>query len=104
AAQRLEKAGLYDPVYGQALAAQAENEVSDELNAAVYKLALDLTGRSADYPRAQQQNARKYLMKLLQLRADENLQQEKLRSEAELLQEKLRSNEEINRARLAAKG
>lgn len=104
AAQRLEKAGLYDTVYGQALAAQAENEVSDELNAAVYKLALDLTGRSADYTSAQQQNALNYLMKLLQLRSDENMQQEKLRSEAELLQEKLRSNEEINRARLAAKG
>lgn len=104
AAQRLEKAGLYDTVYGQALAAQAENEVSDELNAAVYKLALDLTDRSADYTSAQQQNALNYLMKLLQLRSDENMQQEKLRSEAELLQEKLRSNEEINRARLAAKG
>ena len=103
AAQRLEKAGLYDTVYGQALAAQAENEVSDELNAAVYKLTLDLTGRSADYTSAQQQNALNYLMKLLQLRSDENMQQEKLRSDAALQQEKLRSNEEINRARLAAK-
>ncbi|MBQ6536106.1 MAG: hypothetical protein IJI40_04955, partial [Firmicutes bacterium] len=61
-------------------------------------------GRSADYTSAQQQNALNYLMKLLQLRSDENMQQEKLRSEAELLQEKLRSQEEINRARLAAKG
>ena len=104
AAQRLEKAGLYDTVYGQALAAQAENEVSDKLNAAVYQLALDLTGKSADYTSAQQQNALNYLMKLLQLRSDAALQQEKLKSEEEQLLQKLRSNEEINRARLAAKG
>ncbi|MBR5430587.1 MAG: hypothetical protein IK116_08710 [Firmicutes bacterium] len=92
AAQRLEKAGLYDTVYGQALAAQAEDQISDELNAAVYKLALELTGQSADYTSAQQQNALNYLMKLLQLRSD-----------AAAEAEKLRSNEEINRARLAAK-
>ena len=103
AAQRLEKAGLYDTVYGQALAAQAENEVSDKLNAAVYQLALDLTGRSADYTSAQQKNALNYLMQLLQLRSDAALQQEKLKSEEEQLLQKLRSNEEINRARLAAK-
>lgn len=103
AAQRLEKAGLYDTVYGQALAAQAENEVSDKLNAAVYQLALDLTGQSADYTSAQQQNALNYLMKLLQLRSDAALQQEKLQSEEEQLLQKLRSQEEINRARLAAK-
>lgn len=104
AAQRLEKAGLYDTVYGQALAAQAENQVSDELNAAVYRLALDLTDRSANYTSAQQQNALNYLMKLLQMRSDAALQQEKLSSEADIQREKLRSNEEINRARLAAKG
>ena len=104
AAQRLDKAGLYDTVYGQALAERAENEVSDKLNAVVYQLALDLTGKSANYTSSQQQNALNYLMKLLQLRSDAALQQEKLKSEEEQLLQKLRSNEEINRARLAAKG
>ncbi|MBR2784204.1 MAG: hypothetical protein IKD93_08490 [Firmicutes bacterium] len=93
AAQRLDKAGLYDTVYGQALAARAEDEVSDALNAAVYKLALELTSQSADYTAAQQRNALNYLLRLLELKSD-----------AELQSEKLRSNEEINREKLAAKG
>ena len=103
AAQRLEKAGLYDTVYGQARAAQAENQVSDELNSAVYRLALDLTGQSADYTSAQQENALNFLMKLLQQRSDAAAQTDKLRSNEAINREKLRSNEAINREKLRYK-
>lgn len=48
AAQRLEKVGLYDTVYGQSLAAEAERDVANELNSAIYSLALQLSQASAD--------------------------------------------------------
>ncbi|MDO4732454.1 MAG: hypothetical protein Q4B50_02915 [Bacillota bacterium] len=48
AAQRLEQAGLYDTLYGQALAAEAERDVAAELNKAVHSLALELSQNSAD--------------------------------------------------------
>ena len=68
--QRLDKAGLYDTLYGQSLALQAQNQVSEDLNAAVYELALKLTQESADYTAQQQTTAFKYLLELLKLKAD----------------------------------
>lgn len=83
AAQRLDKAGLYDTLYGQSLAAQAETEVSRDLNAAIYALALQLTDASeenarelldlavkerqfgANYDAAQKKLALDYLLKLI---------------------------------------
>ena len=75
AAQRLEKAGLYDTLYGQALAADAENAVHDELNAAIYTLALQLSGDSADAQEDQRQVVLNYLWKLVE---DQNAQKAKL--------------------------
>ncbi|MBQ6807571.1 MAG: hypothetical protein IJP07_00190 [Firmicutes bacterium] len=48
AAQRLERVGLYDTLYGQALAADAERDVAAELNNAVHSLALELSQNSSD--------------------------------------------------------
>lgn len=61
AAQALERAGLYDSVYGQALAADAENSISEDLNAAIYALAVDLVGAS-----------REQALSLLKLAVDDN--------------------------------
>lgn len=84
AAQRLEQAGLYDTLYGQSLAAQAENEITRDLNAAIYALALQLSDASeenarellelavrerqfgAEYDAEQRRVALDYLLKLLQ--------------------------------------
>lgn len=41
-AQNLEQAGLYDSLYGQALNAQAQQQVTADMNAAIESLALDL--------------------------------------------------------------
>lgn len=83
AAQRLDKAGLYDTLYGQSLAAEAENAVSRDLNAAIYALALQLSDASeenarrllelavkerqfgANYDAEQKSQAMQYLLKLL---------------------------------------
>ena len=46
-AQNLEQAGLYDSLYGQALNAQAQQQVTADMNAAIESLALDL--RQMDY-------------------------------------------------------
>lgn len=48
AAQRLEKAGLYDTLYGQSLAADAERDLAAELNSAIYTLAMQLSQASQD--------------------------------------------------------
>ncbi len=48
ATQRLERAGLYDTLYGQALAADAQRDVASELNSAIYQLALRLSQASSD--------------------------------------------------------
>ena len=61
AAQALERSGLYDSVYGQALAANAENSISEDLNAAIYALAVDLVGAS-----------REQALSLLKLAVDDN--------------------------------
>jgi len=85
AAQRLERAGLYDTVYGQALAAEAERDTAMELNSAIAALALQLTQSSAadaqhilemvvnenqfgaEYDAAQKTTALKYLLELLEM-------------------------------------
>ena len=46
-AQNLEQSGLYDSLYGQALNAQAQQQVTADMNAAIESLALDL--RQMDY-------------------------------------------------------
>lgn len=84
AAQRLERAGLYDTLYGQALAAEAERSVASELNSAIYNLALELSQSSADqaldllklavtenqygsdYQASQNETALKYLYQIIQ--------------------------------------
>jgi|GEM_PF-6883007 len=84
AAQRLDQAGLYDTLYGQALAADAERDISNDLNAAIYALALELANASSDealnllklavderqfganYNAEQRETALNYLLKLLQ--------------------------------------
>ncbi|MDO4581977.1 MAG: hypothetical protein Q4B96_05290 [Bacillota bacterium] len=48
AVQALEKMGLYDSFYGQALSAEAQNDISRDLNAAIYALALQLMGASEE--------------------------------------------------------
>lgn len=45
-AQNLEKAGLYDSLYGQALAAQSQNQLSDAMNSAIGSLSTELQGMS----------------------------------------------------------
>jgi len=83
ARQNLEKAGLYDTVYGQALAAEAQRDVTRDLNAAIVSLALELSDASqeqaqqvlelavkerqfgADYDAQQKNTALKYLMSLV---------------------------------------
>ncbi len=82
--QRLEKQGLYDTVYGQSLAADAERDVTGALNSAIVTLALQLSQASddqameilnlavkekqfaADYNSEQKSTALNYLLKLLQ--------------------------------------
>ncbi len=84
AAQRLEQAGLYDTLYGQALAADAEQDITRDLNSAIYALALQLSSASreealdllrlavderqfgANYDAQQRESALNYLLKLLQ--------------------------------------
>lgn len=84
AAQRLEQAGLYDTLYGQALAADAEQDITRDLNSAIYALALQLSSASreealdllrlavderqfgANYDAKQRESALNYLLKLLQ--------------------------------------
>ncbi len=86
AAQRLEQAGLYDSVYGQALAAEAERDVTDQLNGAIGQLALELTKASAEdtrnilellvkenqfgaeYDAEQKTNTLNYLLQMLKLK------------------------------------
>lgn len=81
--QRLEQAGLYDTVYGQALAADAERDVTSDLNTAIVGLALQLSDASeqqakdilelaikerqfgADYNAQNKSNALKYLAQLI---------------------------------------
>ena len=83
AGQNLEKAGLYDTVYGQALAADAQKDVAADLNTAIVSLALQLTNASqeqaqkvlelavkerqfgADYSKEQKETALKYLLSLI---------------------------------------
>jgi len=48
AGQKLEQAGLYDTVYGQSLAADAERDISRDMNAAIMSLALQLSEASDD--------------------------------------------------------
>ena len=48
ASQRLDQAGLYNTVYGQALAAEAERDVARDLNAAIMSVALQLTDASEE--------------------------------------------------------
>ena len=48
ASQRLDQAGLYYTVYGQALAAEAERDVARDLNAAIMSVALQLTDASEE--------------------------------------------------------
>jgi hypothetical protein len=82
--QRLERAGLYDTVYGQSLAADAERDITRDLNAAIASLALQLSQASedqalkilelavkerefgAEYDANQKNTALKYLLDLLQ--------------------------------------
>ena len=52
AAQNLERSGLYDSLYGQALSAQAQQNVSNDMNAAIGSLALNL--QQMDYDQAKQ--------------------------------------------------
>ena len=91
AAQRLEKAGLYDTLYGQALSAEAENQVTQDLNTAIYTLALQLSQASedqamemlslavkenqygAEYNAEQRSEAISYLIKLLQMQQENEL-------------------------------
>ena len=61
AAQNLERAGLYDTLYGQALALASDQEVSSEMNEAIQSLALDLLGQD-----------REQALDLLKLAVDEN--------------------------------
>ena len=81
--QKLEKAGLYDTVYGQALAADAQRDIAADLSAAVVGLALELSDASqeqaqkvlemavkerqfgANYDADQKKTALKYLMQLI---------------------------------------
>lgn len=83
ASQRLEQAGLYNTVYGQALAAEAERDVSRDLNAAIMSVALQLSDASeqqardllelaikerqfgANYNAEQKSEALKYLAQLI---------------------------------------
>ena len=51
-AQNLEKAGLYDSLYGQTLQTNAMNNVSQDMNAAIGNLALEL--QNMDYDKAVQ--------------------------------------------------
>ena len=83
ASQRLDQAGLYNTVYGQALAAEAERDVARDLNAAIMSVALQLTDASeeqaknllelavkerqfgANYDANQKSEALKYLAQLI---------------------------------------
>ena len=83
ASQRLDQAGLYNTVYGQALAAEAERNVARDLNAAIMSVALQLTDASeeqaknllelavkerqfgANYDANQKSEALKYLVQLI---------------------------------------
>ncbi len=56
-AQNLEKSGLYDSLYGQALSAQSQNAVSQDLESAVASLANELVGESRDQALALLQSA-----------------------------------------------
>ena len=51
AGQKLEQAGLYDTVYGQSLAADAERDISRDMNAAIMGLALQLSKASDEEAR-----------------------------------------------------
>lgn len=62
AAQNLERSGLYDSLYGQALAQNKENAVNQDLNSAIANMALNLRNMSKDeamswYNAAVSQNA-----------------------------------------------
>ena len=84
AAQNLERAGLYDTLYGQALSAQARSSVAADVNSAIIGLALELSNISSDqaqkvlelavkekqfaaeYDAKQKSEAMDYLLKLMQ--------------------------------------
>lgn len=101
--QRLERAGLYDTLYGQALAAAAQNQVTEALNSAIAQLALELSSDSQSnaYKQAQlaadeqqysaklnaqqQSTVLEYLLKLMQLQQkqqqqDFNMAQQELKT------------------------
>ena len=61
AAQNLDRAGIYNSMYGQAIAQQAQNDVSADMNANISRLALDMQGQERDYA-----------MQLLQAAINEN--------------------------------
>ena len=83
AGQNLDKAGIYDTVYGQALAANAQRDVAADLNTAIVGLALQLSNAGeekaqkilelavkdrqfgAEYTAEQKSNALKYLVQLM---------------------------------------
>lgn len=61
AAQNLDRAGIYNSMYGQAIAQQAQNDVSADMEANISRLALDMQGQERDYA-----------MQLLQAAINEN--------------------------------
>lgn len=57
AAQNLDRAGIYNSMYGQALSQQAQNDVAADMNANISALALDMQGQDREYAMQLLQNA-----------------------------------------------